>query len=45
MDDIVRETTNYRLDKSIKGSLAGVQSGSMSVESPAQGPFRWITGD
>ncbi len=44
MDDIVRETENYRLDKSIKGELAGVQSGSMSVESPLQGPFRWITG-
>jgi len=42
MDDIIREAAKYRLDKSIKGGLAGVQSGSMSIESPSQGEYRWV---
>ena len=45
MDDIVRETTEYHLDKMIRRTFFGLSGGGVTVKSPLQREYRWITGD
>jgi hypothetical protein len=44
-EDIMREAAEYHADKAIRGVFSGLQGGSLTVKSPPQREYRWITGD
>jgi uncharacterized Zn finger protein (UPF0148 family) len=42
--DIQREAAEYHTDKAVRDTLSGVSANSMTVKSPPQREYRWITG-
>jgi hypothetical protein len=46
MDDIVRETAEYKIDKQFRGMFGGIpDSPNMTSNSPPQRQYRWIVGE
>ena len=44
IEDIQREAAEYHTDKAVRGVFSGLSSGVMTVESPPERTYRWITG-
>ena len=45
VDNIIREAAEYSLDNMVRGTLSGFQEGELTVKSPPQREYRWITRD
>ena len=43
VEDIMREAAKYTADKSVRGMFSGLAGSGMSVESPPERDYRWVT--
>lgn len=45
MDEIIRETTIYNIDKMVGVGTPNFKSGSLTIKSLPKREYRWIVGD
>jgi hypothetical protein len=45
VEEILGEAAEYHIRKGIDGVFSGLQGGALTIKSPPQRQYRWITGD